>query len=253
MPSSHAQLAEATLTNREPVARCAACDGVGWYTLAVPLGHADFGKTFPCECIRTLRAARQADALLAMSNLATFRGQTFATFDARAPGVQLAYRRALVFARRPVGWLALFGPYGCGKTHLAAAIANAALAQGAPTLFVVVPDLLDHLRATFQSNQEASYDERFELVRSVALLVLDDLGTESPTPWAREKLYQLINHRYNHQLPTVFTSNVRPELLDPRIASRMHDAALGDPVVLISAADYRRSVARMEAAHGTAR
>jgi hypothetical protein len=59
------------------------------------------------------------------------------------------------------------------------------------------------------------------------VLILDALGTESATPWAREKLYQLINHRYNHRLATVFTSNVRLEQLDPRVASRMHDPALG--------------------------
>jgi DNA replication protein DnaC len=103
-----------------------------------------------------------------------------------------------------------------------------------------VPDLLDHLRATFRPDSEASYDEQLEQVRSVALLVLDDLGTESPTPWAREKLYQLVNHRYNERLPTVFTNNVRPEQLDPRIVSRMHDATLGEPMVVMRAGDYRR-------------
>lgn len=75
----------------------------------------------------------------------------------------------------------------------------------------MVPDLLDHLRATFRPESEASGDEQLEQVRSVALLVLDDLRTESLTPWTREKLYQLVNHRYTERLPTVFTSNVRPE------------------------------------------
>jgi DNA replication protein DnaC len=102
-----------------------------------------------------------------------------------------------------------------------------------------VPDLLDHLRATFNPESAVSYDERFDLVRSVGLLVLDDLGTESTTPWAREKLFQLMNHRYNHRLPTVITSNGDLDKLDPRLHSRLQDVALCERV-LIEAGDYRR-------------
>ena len=46
----------------------------------------------------------------------------------------------------------------------------------------------------------------FEGVRTTEILVLDDLGTESATPWAQEKLFQIINYRYNFQFPTVFTT-----------------------------------------------
>ena len=106
-------------------------------------------------------------------------------------------------------------------------------------LFAVVPDLLDHLRATFGPQSTVSYDERFELVRSVPLLILDDLGTESATPWVREKLYQLINHRYNYRLATVITTNLRLEAIEPRIYSRLCDPACG-VVMTIAAQDYRR-------------
>jgi DNA replication protein DnaC len=107
-------------------------------------------------------------------------------------------------------------------------------------LFAVVPDLLDHLRSTFGPNSETAYDERFELIRSARLLVLDDLGTENTTPWAREKLFQIINHRYNYSLPTVITSNRKPDDIEPRIASRMFDAVLCSEVIVIEAGDYRR-------------
>ena len=66
-----------------------------------------------------------------------------------------------------------------------------------PALFVTVPDLLDHLRSTFSPQSTISYDKLFEQVRKTPLLILDDLGTESATAWAKEKLYQLFNHRYN--------------------------------------------------------
>lgn len=56
---------------------------------------------------------------------------------------------------------------------------------------------------TFGLLSTVVYDERFELVGTVPLLILDDLGTESATPWAREKLYQIINYRYNERMATI--------------------------------------------------
>ena len=65
------------------------------------------------------------------------------------------------------GWLLLTGNYGCGKTHLAAAIANEAMAKRTRLYFAIVPDLLDALRATFDPNSEEKYDDRFEMIRNV--------------------------------------------------------------------------------------
>jgi DNA replication protein DnaC len=226
-------------TDEAAQTHCAACDDVGWFSAGVPYGHPDFGTLIPCVCTETRRAKQRQAQLAQLSNLDRFRDKTFASFNQFTSGMQLAYQRALAYATHPNGWLAFFGPCGCGKTHLAAAIAHTVLARGDAVLFVVVPDLLDHLRATFSPRSDVAYDQRFEHVRAVDLLVLDDLGTESATPWACEKLYQLINYRYNGQLPTVFTSNVRTEQLDPRIVSRMHDVALPAGVLTLQAADYR--------------
>jgi DNA replication protein DnaC len=137
-----------------------------------------------------------------------------------------ALETAKTFAREPEGWLVLIGPSGCGKTHLAAAIANYRLHQGYPVIFISVPDLLDHLRATFSPASEIPYDELFEQVRNAPLLVLDDLGTQSSTPWAKEKLDQLINHRYNTRLPTVVTTSTPVEELGERLSTRLTDPLL---------------------------
>lgn len=170
-----------------------------------------------------------------LSALHLLKDRSFASFDNREgegltkPDLQSlkkAFDAARKYAEKPKGWLLFTGSHGSGKTHLAAAIANYAQDMGKIPLFVMVPDLLDHLRATFNPASPVSYDRRFEEVRNSELLVLDDLGTQSATPWAREKLYQLFTHRYNAQLPTVITTADRIEDMDPRIRARMLDTRL---------------------------
>jgi DNA replication protein DnaC len=219
---------------------CPYCDGAGYYKEAVPFGHPHFGVLFPCQCKLAEKEQRRIEELEQISNLELMRDKTFETFVPDVSGVRRAYIRSVEYAKRPQGWLVLFGNYGAGKTHLAAAIANHALRRQVNVLFAIVPDLLDHLRSTFGPSSEVEYDERFEMIRTVPLLILDDLGTENTTPWAREKLFQIMNYRYNDALPTVITSNRKPEDIDPRIFSRMSDRALCEEHIIIDAADYRR-------------
>jgi DNA replication protein DnaC len=171
---------------------------------------------------------------------------TFDSFDwkrvnlpkEQSDNLKKAYDTALDFAKAPEGWLVFMGVNGCGKTHLAAAIANHVLQEGKAVKFVVVPDLLDHLRSTFSPQSPVSYDHLFEEVKNAPLLILDDLGKQTTTPWAEEKLYQIINHRYNHQLPTVFTTNCSLDEIDSPISSRLADPKIG-VVWNINAPDYR--------------
>jgi len=206
----------------------------------VPYGHPNFGKLMPCVCKQQELSQRRAEKLYEISNLGPFSDKTFENFNPAVPGVQGAFYAAQKYAERPQGWMVIFGNYGAGKTHLAAATANELLNNHYRVLFAVVPDLLDHLRATFGPSSEVEYDERFEAIRDVQVLVLDDLGTENTTPWAREKLFQIVNHRYNHTLSTVFTSNRKPEDIDPRVFSRMSDRALCNQHIMIEAGDFRR-------------
>src|SRR6185436_15722674 len=115
-----------------------------------------------------------------LNSLSVYQDMTFDTFKARRDlkpdqkdSLQRAVQFAKQFAAKPSGWLILMGEYGCGKTHLAAAVANAQVSQGNPARFVTIPDLLDHLRSAFAPNSTVSYDKRFSDVRNTPLLVLD--------------------------------------------------------------------------------
>jgi DNA replication protein DnaC len=216
---------------------------VGYYVLDVDIHDPKFGTLITCECKSGYKHQRDFEERRRLSNLDAFAKKTFQSFDPKVSGVEHAFECARTYAsQHPFsGWLVLFGNYGCGKTHLAAAIANRALQKNYRVIFAVVPDLLDHLRSTFGPTSDVAYDERFETIREVPVLVLDDLGTENTTPWAREKLYQIINHRYNYQLPTIITSNRKPEDIEPRIYSRMSDHTLHNGILMIEATDYRLS------------
>jgi len=210
----------------------------------VPPEHPDFGRPVPCRCKLEEITDKRLQDLRKASNLGLLSRMTFDNFrvDGFRPheeqALRQAYGRAREFAESPQGWLILLGGYGCGKTHLAAAIANYCLRRGHPCLFVVVPDLLDHLRATYSPGSTVSYDQRFEAILTAPLLILDDLGTQQATPWAQEKLYQLFNHRYNAGLPTVITSNRSLEEMDPRLRSRMADPELCQIYRMVSS-DFR--------------
>jgi len=229
-------------------ATCPICKGAGFVHPLLPSGKPDYSRTVPCRCKLSEREKGRQSRLRKYSGLEAklLQKMTFDSFDwkrvnlppEQRENLKKAFDTALDFAKAPEGWLVFAGDNGCGKTHLAAAIANYRLKEGRPAKFVVVPDLLDHLRSTFSPESPVSYDQLFEEVKNAPLLVLDDFGKQSTTSWAEEKLFQIINHRYNHQLPTVFTTNCSLDEISSPISSRFADPKIS-VVWNITAPDYR--------------
>ncbi|GAC1662222.1 MAG: ATP-binding protein [Acidobacteriaceae bacterium] len=206
------------------------CLGAGYLRYDVPVEDPRFGQLIACQCTQRDLERRRTERLVEKSKLGELRNKTFETFTLKVvsgnPPVrspERAFRVARQYSDSPRGWLLLFGDIGTGKTHLAAAIVNHRLALKEPAIFIIVPDLLDHLRSTFSPASDVTYDELFETVRDTPMLILDDLGAQATTPWAEEKLYQILNHRYNKQLPTVITTNRSMDDMDPRLRSRIND------------------------------
>lgn len=179
--------------------------------------------------MKSAKKKEQENRLLKYSNLGMLSSYDFAGLSENSPlgntvrkeAFKKAGTAAASYAADPRGWFVLAGPSGTGKTYLAAAIANERIRKGYPAFFQTVPDLLDHLRSAFAPGSELPYDELFEQVRNAPLLVLDDLGVQAGTPWAKEKLDQLLNHRYIHELPTVITTSIPVDKLDDRIRTRL--------------------------------
>ena len=226
---------------------CPICGGLGYVSRNVPLGDPDFGKIQICTCRQADITKSIRDRLYQLSNLESLKGLTFETFKPRgrvglgkqqAESLGQAYNHAQNFASTLKGWLLLLGRYGSGKTHLAAAIANQAVSLGVPTIFLTVPDLLDWLRYSYSDVSNRGFETRFDEIRNIPLLLMDDFGTQNATPWAQEKLFQIINYRYINQLATVVTSNMQLTDFEGRIRSRLMDPEVVTQVIIM-APDYR--------------
>jgi DNA replication protein DnaC len=171
------------------------------------------------------------------TRFARFSVASFESFETDQSGVQDAYLQAKQYADEPTGWLVLTGPIGCGKTHLLVSIAKKCLERGLQVLVYPVSELLDYLRSVSLSEQ--NFNEVFDQIKDVDVLVLDDYD-EPGTMWARAKLFQLLNHRYNENLSTVIaSSNVDLESIDPRTYSRLNEKSLVTIVKMENVRDYR--------------
>ncbi|MFC1981281.1 ATP-binding protein [Chloroflexota bacterium] len=213
---------------------CPVCHGAGIVHPLLPSGKPDFSRVIPCRCTREELGNERQTRLQRYSNLGSLTRFTFDNFESRGRSGNLEtqekysriYQAAKEFAAEPQGWFILSGPTGSGKTHLAAAIVNERIRRGYSVFYVSTPDLLDHLRSAFSPGSEMPYDELFDQVRNAPLLVLDDLGAQTGTPWAKEKLDQLITSRFNGELPTVIVSIIPIDQLDERLQTRLTDHGL---------------------------
>jgi DNA replication protein DnaC len=171
------------------------------------MGDPDFGRVQPCECQRTEQEALTAARLQRLSNLGPLSESRLSSEEASSGPAAIACDFADGSDDEP-GWLLLTGSAGSGRTRLSAEMANRRIAEGRSALYFVAADLLDRLRAAMNatSGGDFSYALLFEHVRDAAFLIMDDLDCISPTDWAREKLFQLLNHRRNSGRRTVLVS-----------------------------------------------
>uniref|UniRef100_A0AAU2A031 ATP-binding protein n=1 Tax=Streptomyces sp. NBC_00093 TaxID=2975649 RepID=A0AAU2A031_9ACTN len=133
----------------------------------------------------------------------------------------------------------LLGATGTGKTHWAYGALRALADAGAwvPWKAVTEADLYSRLRPRPGHDPEAE----FLVMAGCPLLFLDDLGAAKFSEWTEEVTYRLVNYRYDHCLPGIFTSNVLPQdfaaTFGDRITSRLVEMC--DQVAL-KGADRRR-------------
>ena len=109
----------------------------------------------------------------------------------------------------------LNGSFGSGKTYLVAALFNEMAKKGIRSVLIYYPEFLRSLKASFQTN----YDEQFNYIKKVPLLLLDDIGAENCSNGSRDEvLGPILQYRMENHLPTFFTSNLTLEELENSLA-----------------------------------
>ncbi|MEU7230068.1 ATP-binding protein [Streptomyces chrestomyceticus] len=136
--------------------------------------------------------------------------------------------------------LLLTGPTGTGKTHQAYGALKRIASSGPDRFELIGTNSADMYGSLRPSEVTGSSERELRRLSTVRLLLVDDFGTAKASEWVEEQTYRLINHRYNHCLPTILTSNLParddngPDLTDfvgDRIASRLAQMVTVVPMV----------------------
>jgi DNA replication protein DnaC len=182
---------------------------------------------------------------------ARFRGCSFDTFQPR-PGVEKALASCRSYAES-FSWetgegLWLIGAFGTGKTHLAAAIGRVVMERClAGVMFTTAADLVAAVRPA-PGERDFNWDAVDDAI-CAELLILDDVGQEQSSSFARDVIYRVLNGRYEMQRPLILTSNAGDEQLEERLGgaavSRLYE--MTQPLIL-KAKDYRQELARSRSA-----
>lgn len=111
--------------------------------------------------------------------------------------------------------LYLTGSFGSGKTYMIAALFNEMAKKGVQSALIYYPEFLRSLKSSFQTN----YSEKFDYIKKVPLLLLDDIGAENCSTWSRDEvLGPILQYRMEQGLPTFFTSNLTMDELEQSLA-----------------------------------
>lgn len=110
-----------------------------------------------------------------------------------------------------------YGPPGVGKSYLAFCIANELLGQGVPVVVISSIGMLNRIKEIYNSYGKEGEVEVINNLKNASLLVLDDLGAENSTPWAKEKIYEIIDNRYRDGKPMIVTTNLTREQLQNKL------------------------------------
>lgn len=120
----------------------------------------------------------------------------------------------------------LHGNFGSGKTYLIAALFNELAKKDVKSAIIYFPEFLRTLKTSFEKNEELSFGEKYDYIKKVPLLLIDDIGAENVTAWGRDEILgTILQYRMNENLPTFFTSNLTIDELENhlKIANQSED------------------------------
>ncbi len=122
------------------------------------------------------------------------------------------------YGKKKVKGCFLHGSFGCGKSYLLAALLNELAKKNYSVIMMYYPEMIRKLKESF--NEFDTYGNYMEAFKTVDLLLIDDIGAETVTPWNRDEvLGTILQFRMDNNLPTFFTSNFTIEELENHFIS----------------------------------
>ncbi|HGD2850010.1 TPA: ATP-binding protein [Streptococcus agalactiae] len=220
------------------------------------LGFTKFIPRIKCECeIKRDKENEERERLMKISSLkrdcfsSPLQHQyTFEKYlNEKGQAYKVAYNYAKSFEQMKednVGLL-FYGDVGSGKTYLACAIANELIER--EQVKVKIMNLSQVINQIQKSAFKLDSNEIIDNLSNIPLLILDDLGIERDTSYAREQVYNIINSRYLKGRPTIFTTNLSLEIIQnpnieleyQRIYSRILEMTIP---VKVTGEDFRRKI-----------
>lgn len=193
-------------------------------------------------------AKRKIEEKFSISNL----GQRFAecTFDSflQRPGTEKVVKNAKAYVEHfndiDSEGLIIWGVPGNGKSHLAASIAHDIKSKYKTVVFQTVPELLERIRSTFNSNQKESEKEIMDALLHCDLLILDDIGSEKVSDWVMDIVFRIVDGRYRQKRPIIYTTNLNPKDLRFKLDERTYDRMVETSTIIENqGTSYRREIA----------
>jgi DNA replication protein DnaC len=210
---------------------CPLCRGTGWKLVARKDGTPG-DVAVACECGMEERAGKVMDRARIPKRYEHCDFESFSTdlTDGKTWTAQheQSLKQAKLLAQGFVRdypatekGLLLMGPSGVGKTHLAVAALKELIRRGHAGLFCDYRELLKEIQASYNQASESTEMGILEPIRTLELLVLDDLGASKPSAWVLDIIALVLNTRYNERRMTILTTNYFDEDEVPTAGARM--------------------------------
>ena len=215
---------------------CTLCRGTGWKLM--PRADGAAGKiAVPCDCGTQERAARVIERARIPKRYEHCDFESYSTDVGSSQQERLSLQQAKLSAQAFVRdypgvsekGLLFMGPSGVGKTHLAVAALKELIQRGHVGLFCDYRELLKEIQASYNSASESTEMSVLEPIRTVEVLVLDDLGASKPSDWVRDIVGIVLNARYNENRTTIITTNYLDNPISEGEAARLPGGRLVPP------------------------